>query len=61
MIQQAKEEKARVIFVQPQFSDRAAKTVAKAIDGQVVAINPLAEDWADNLRKVAVQLKKALY
>lgn len=61
LIQQAKEEKARVIFVQPQFSDRAAKTVAKAIDGQVVAINPLAEDWAANLRKVAMQLKKALY
>jgi zinc transport system substrate-binding protein len=61
LIQQAKEEKAKVIFVQPQFSTRAAKTVAKAIGGQVVAIDPLAPDWAANLRNVATKLQKALY
>jgi zinc transport system substrate-binding protein len=61
LIQQAKEEKAKVIFVQPQFSTRAANTVAKAIGGQVVAIDPLAFDWAANLRKVATKLQEALF
>lgn len=61
LIEQAKEEKAKVIFVQPQFSTRAANTVAKAIHGQVVAIDPLAPDWAANLRKVATKLQRALY
>jgi len=61
LIKQARQEKAKVIFVQPQFSDRSARTVAKAIGGQVVAIDPLAADWAANLRQVAQQVKKALY
>jgi zinc transport system substrate-binding protein len=61
LIQQAKEEKAKVILVQPQFSDRSAKTVAKAIKGQVVPADPLAQDWAANLRRVAEQVKMALY
>lgn len=61
LIQQAREEKTKVIFVQPQFSTRAASVVAKAIDGRVVAIDPLAPDWAANLRKVAAKLQGALY
>lgn len=61
LIRQAKEEKARVILVQPQFSTRSAETVAKAIQGEVVAVDPLAQDWTDNLRRVAREVRKALY
>lgn len=61
LIDQARREKAKVIFVQPQFSNRAARTLAKAINGRVVALDPLAEDWAANLGRVAEELKKAAY
>lgn len=49
----ARQENIHVIFVQPQFSRTTANTVARAIDGKVVAIDPLAENYIDNLRKAA--------
>lgn len=60
LIEHARKEGIRVIFVQPQFSVKNAETVAKAIRGQVVFADPLAEDWAKNLRDVAAKFKAAL-
>lgn len=59
MIAKAKEEGARVIFVQDQFPSSAAKAVADSIGGAVVPINPLARDWLDNLRRMAGALEGA--
>ena len=53
LIKQAKKEQVKTIFVQPQFDARAAKQVARAIGGNVVAIDPLAADYVENLRKAA--------
>ena len=50
----------KVIFAQPQFSAKSAGLIAREIDGQVVFADPLAPDWKDNLREVAVKFKKAL-
>ncbi len=61
LIEQAKHEGAKVILVQPQFSTRSARTVARAIGGKVIAIDPLAPDWARNMHRMAEQVKKALY
>lgn len=60
LITHAREEGIRVIFVQPQFSRKNAATVAKAIGGEVVFADPLAADWADNLREQANRFKAAL-
>ena len=57
LIEHAREKKIKVIFVQPQFSARSAELIAGEIGGQIVFTDPLAEDWADNLRKVARQIK----
>lgn len=56
----AKKEAVRVIFAQPQFSSRTAEIVAKEIKGEVILIDPLAEDWGANMRTVAGKLKTAL-
>ncbi len=53
LINHAKAAKVKAIFVQPQFSRRAAQQLAKAIDGKVIAINPLARNYIENLREVA--------
>lgn len=53
LIDEAKHEQVKTIFVQPQFSQRAAEQVAKAIGGQVVSIDNLAENYIPNLRKAA--------
>ncbi len=60
LIRYAREKKIESIFVQPQFSKRGAKIIADAIGGRVLIADPLAEQWADNLRRVAQQLKTAL-
>ncbi|MDA0348399.1 MAG: zinc ABC transporter substrate-binding protein [Verrucomicrobia bacterium] len=49
LIKLAKELNARTIFVQPQFERRTAHTLAKAIGGKVEVIDPLAENYLDNL------------
>ncbi len=53
LIQYAREEDVRVIFVQPQFSIKSAKTIAKAIGCRVMVVDPLALNWGENLLKVA--------
>jgi zinc transport system substrate-binding protein len=49
-----------VVFVQPQFSTKSAKLVAREIGGQVAFADPLAEDWIANLRQVADKFQSAL-
>ena len=60
LIDQAKREKINVVFVQPQFDRRAAARVAQAIGGVVVAVDPLAANYVDNLRQVGQQFAEAL-
>jgi len=60
LIARAKEHGAKVVFVQPQFSKSAAKTIVDAIDGVVVEINPLDADWLENLKRMGEALKTAI-
>jgi zinc transport system substrate-binding protein len=60
IIDRAKAEGIRVIFVQKQFSRTAAEQVARAIGGEVVTIDPLAEDFVGNTREVAQALARGL-
>ncbi|MEJ2422875.1 MAG: zinc ABC transporter substrate-binding protein [Candidatus Thiodiazotropha sp.] len=60
LIDQARDEDIRVIFVQPQFDQRLAAQVAKAVDGRVIAVDPLALDYIENLRRVAEQFAGVL-
>jgi len=60
LIEDAKRQNIRVIFVQPQFSGRAARSIAEAIDGAVVPMDPLAYDYVENLRRMAQQVAGAL-
>jgi zinc transport system substrate-binding protein len=60
MIENARTEGIRVVFVQPQFSVKRAELVAREIGGQVAVADPLALDWLTNLRAVADKFKAAL-
>jgi zinc transport system substrate-binding protein len=60
IIDQAREEKIRIIFVQQQFSQTTARTVARAIGALVVAVDPLAEDYVANMRLVAGSFARSL-
>ena len=60
LISRAKKEGVKVIFVQPQFDSSSGQVIAQAIHGEVVPLNPLAEDVAANLRLIAERINSAL-
>ncbi|MGD8367268.1 MAG: zinc ABC transporter substrate-binding protein [Desulfobacterales bacterium] len=60
LIGEARAHGVRVIFAQPQFSAQSAEIIAREIGGQVVFADPLAADWAKNLRKQAEAFRSAM-
>jgi zinc transport system substrate-binding protein len=60
IISEAKSAGVKVVFVEPQFSPKAAESVAAAIGGAVVRIDPIAKDYAANLERIAGELAAAL-
>jgi zinc transport system substrate-binding protein len=60
LIEHARKNDIKVVFVQPQFSTNSAELIAREIGGQVAFANPLAEDWMANLRQVADKFQAAL-
>lgn len=60
VIELGKREGVKAIFVQAQFSRRTAETVATAIGARVMAVDPLVENYPDNLLLVAREFAEAL-
>jgi zinc transport system substrate-binding protein len=60
LIHEAREENIKVVFVAPQFSQKAARVIARNIGGNTVTVNPLAKDWDANLRQVAAAFQSVL-
>jgi len=60
IIDTARSENIRVIFVQPQFSRSKADAVAAAINGTVLTIDPLARNYIENLESAAHAIRDAL-
>ncbi|MBN1829894.1 MAG: zinc ABC transporter substrate-binding protein [Deltaproteobacteria bacterium] len=59
-MERAKKEEVKIIFVQPQFSSRNAETLARAIGGAVVPIDPLPRDYLGSLRETARRIREGL-
>ena len=60
LIEHARSNQIKVVFAQPQFSSKSARQISKAIGGRVAFVDPLAQDWANNLRQVAKEIKNAV-
>ena len=59
VIDYAKEQDIKTIFVAPQFSQKAAEQIAKQVGATVTTINPLSQDWDTNLLEIAKSFEKA--
>ena len=59
LIDEARRDGIRVVFVQPQSDPRFAARIAEAIGGQLIPIDPLAPDYLTNLREVARRIAAA--
>jgi zinc transport system substrate-binding protein len=59
LVDRAKEDGVKVIFVQPQFDPAGAQRIAEAIDGVVVPLDPLDADVLSSYRRIAEALHDA--
>jgi len=59
LIEEAKEHHVRAIFIQPQFSRRAAEVIARSIGARVIVADPMAYDWKRNLLSIADKVCEA--
>lgn len=53
LMKQAKKDNVKVIFIQEEYDKKNAETIAKELSAQIVAINPLAYDWHEEMIKIA--------
>ena len=53
------EEQAAAVFVQAQFPVSAARTLADAAGAELIALDPLAGDWIENIRRMGQALHRA--
>ena len=60
LIASAQKEKVKVIFVQPQFDQKAARALAAGIQGEVLPLDPLAYDLFSNWEQMAASIINAL-
>ncbi|MEM6916504.1 MAG: zinc ABC transporter substrate-binding protein [Verrucomicrobiota bacterium] len=56
---QAKEDGVEVVFVQPQFDQSSAVSLAETIGGTVQELDPLEKDVVGNLRTIAAAMQEA--
>lgn len=59
VITDAKRRGVKVVFVSPQFSERSAETIARSIGAAVETVNPLSEEWEENIRAAARAIAEA--
>lgn len=59
LVNEAREEGARAIFVQAQFPVESARSIAASLGAEVLPLDPLAADWLDNIRVMGETLVKA--
>lgn len=60
LIELAKQEGVKVIFVQPQYAQKNAEILAKEIGGAVVPIDPLPRDYLKQMEETARMLQRTL-
>ncbi|PLX13696.1 MAG: cation ABC transporter substrate-binding protein, partial [Marinilabiliales bacterium] len=59
VVELAKKEGIKVIFVQRQFSTHNAEVIAKEINGNVVQIDPLSYEWEQGIMEIADEIVKS--
>jgi zinc transport system substrate-binding protein len=59
IIEIAKSEDIKVVFVQNQFSTHNAEVIANEINGRVVQIDPLAYNWYEGIRTIVDEIVKS--
>ena len=60
LIKAARNEKIKVIFLQKQFPTTVAKSISNEIDAQIIYLDPLSENWYENMLNISLLLNENL-
>ncbi len=60
IVEVAREKNITTIFVDPNFNPKSAEIIAREIDGGVVPLDPLAEDYIENMRHAGREIASSL-
>lgn len=60
LIDRARRDRVKVIFVQAGFPRKSAQVIADAVGARVLVADPQEHDWLENLRRVTHELSEAL-
>lgn len=60
LIDIAGREKIKNVFTSPQFSERSSKILAQELGASVIRIDPLSENWLENMKQVGSAIGKAV-
>jgi len=60
VIETARAKGIEVIFIEPQFPQRAARALAEEIGAGVETLDPLERDWPAGMRAIAATLRASL-
>ncbi|HEV8580599.1 MAG TPA: zinc ABC transporter substrate-binding protein [Thermoanaerobaculia bacterium] len=60
LIEEAKRQGVKVVFVQSGFPRKSAQVIADAVGGQLVVADPQERDWLGNLRRVTREMQEAM-
>jgi len=60
LIENAETDDFRAIFIQEQFSQKTARALARELNLDIIAIDPLARDYLNNLGQMAEKIASAL-
>ncbi len=60
LVEQAKAEQLRVMFVQPQHSSGSAAAIAEEIGAKLATLDPLSRDYMSNMETMAAAIEAAL-
>lgn len=59
IIQTAQKNSISTIFIQAEFSQEAAKAIAKEVNAEIVVLNPLEYEWLDNIQSISLAIKQS--
>ena len=59
LVKHAREVGIRVVLIQKEFDKENAQQLANELEGEVVQIDPLAENWTEGLREIANKIVEA--
>jgi len=60
LLEQSKGKNVRALFIQPQFSQKTARSIADALGCRIVTLDPLAPEYFENLGAMAGRIAEAL-